>query len=285
MAISFIGSTNAALALGVGVFAGRACEWFGYQPMLAFGSVVFCASLLAASFCNSIPTLIVTQGTPSQLACATLIARPGVVNGLAGAILFICSTAAPCVYFKKRINLVIGLCATGAGVGGIAWSFIVRALSDRWSTNWALRVTCFIDIIILFIATLLMRIPLSKTKSNKSGATFMQTLQVFKTLRFSLLYAASTLTVFGYLTPFFYLPLYAQLKCGATQSNGAVISAVGNVGMIAGRILLGQLGDTRFGRVNVVVVAMVLAGLVQLVIWPFIGSSLGGVYAVSLCVS
>lgn len=61
-AISFIGSTNLALTLFLGIFVGRPCEQYGLRIVMSIGSVIYVASLVGASFCQSVSALIGTQG-------------------------------------------------------------------------------------------------------------------------------------------------------------------------------------------------------------------------------
>ena len=72
--ISFIGSVCTALTLSIGIPVGRSVEIFGFRPVAICGTIVFCGALVAASFCRTIPTLILTQG---------------ILNGIGAGILFI----------------------------------------------------------------------------------------------------------------------------------------------------------------------------------------------------
>ena len=49
------------------LLAGRPCEVYGIRPVAFAGLVFTLVGLIGASFCNSIPALIATQGEPSLL--------------------------------------------------------------------------------------------------------------------------------------------------------------------------------------------------------------------------
>lgn len=85
-----------------------------------------------------------------------------------------------------------------------------------------------------------------------------------------------------YLTPFFYVPTYAQLELNASPLVGAILSAMIDLGIVLGRILIGRLADSRFGTMNAIILSMSLAGLCQFAFWIPASNSIGLLYVFSI---
>lgn len=54
------------------VFVGRWVEVYGVKVVTFFGSIIFSGSLVAAGFCRSIPSLILTQGVLNGIGAGIL---------------------------------------------------------------------------------------------------------------------------------------------------------------------------------------------------------------------
>lgn len=268
--ISLIGSTCTALTLASGVFAGRLVEVYGVKAVTIVGSIIFSGSLVAAGFCRTVPTLIVTQG---------------ILNGIGAGMLFIPGTSAIVPWFLKKRSLVLGISSAGAGVGGICWSFLSRALIARHSYQWALwTIACVSAFLNLVAIVLIKEGPNTKPgqKRVKPKGSFLEALRMFKDPKFVTLYFASAVSVFGYLTPFFYVPTYAQVELNASPFVGAILSAMIDLGIVLGRILIGRLADSRFGTMNAIILSMGLAGLCQFAFWLPASNSIGLLYIFSI---
>ncbi|GJJ07046.1 hypothetical protein Clacol_001245 [Clathrus columnatus] len=256
--ISLVGSICTAFTLASGVFAGRLVEIYGVKTVTIVGSVIFSGSLVAAGFCRTVPTLLVTQAVVP--------------------------------WFLKKRSLVLGIISAGAGVGGICWSFLARAVIAKFSYHWALWITACISAVLNLIAIIFIKDrPISgqDQRVKQQGSSFREAFGMFRNPKFATLYCASALSVFGfdfdlpkrtrYLVPFFYVPTYAETQLNATPLVGATLSAVIDLGLSAGRILIGRLADTRFGTMN----SIILTGLCQLAFWLPATNSIALLYVFS----
>jgi len=83
-------------------------------------------------------------------------------------------------------------------------------------------------------------------------------------------------TVFGYLTPIFFLPQYTQEKVpGISGFKAALTITVLNLAAAMGRTIIGFVAD-RFGPVNSLFVVTLLSGLSQMLVWTFV-TTYGGI--------
>ncbi|KAF8591148.1 MFS general substrate transporter, partial [Ramaria rubella] len=262
--VALIGSICTALTLTIGVPVGRAIEIFGYRGVALGGSVLFSGSLVGAGFCHTVPTLLVTQG---------------ILNGIGAGILFIPATTAPAQWFLKRRSLSIGLSSAGAGVGGIFWSFIIRAIIARFGYQWALWSSACISAFINGIALCLLKT--RPMPSSLKQSSIWSALILFKDPKFITLYCASCLSVFGYMVPFYFVPTYAQTQLQSSPLVGSILSAVLDIGMVFGRIILGLAADSKLGTMNSIVSGMALAGICQFALWIPSSSSLPLLYIFS----
>ncbi|KAF8520734.1 major facilitator superfamily domain-containing protein [Hysterangium stoloniferum] len=248
--IALIGTIYATLLLLTGFLASRFINLYGFRPASVVGTILFSGGLVAAGFCRTVPTLLATQG---------------VVSGIGSGILYIPATTGPVQWFSTRRSLSIGLSSAGAGIGGIFWSFVTRAIISKLGYQWALwlsgAVSASINIIALFML---------ETRPSKSGpmrTSSWSELKVFKNAKFITLFLASVVSVLGYMVPFLYIPTYAQTQLKANALVGSVLAAIIDLGMTFGRIILGIVADSRLGALNSVIAGMMLAGISHFVLW------------------
>ena len=127
--ISFIGATFTAGSVGLGVFAGWGCQLYGVRTVATIGTIIYVGGNLAASFCTSITALILTQGLlQAQLVCLRLALLSSAHTLTSGEVW---PSVLPVLEVRLRTNILAPLILKAScqvGVGGIFWSFVVRAL-------------------------------------------------------------------------------------------------------------------------------------------------------------
>jgi MFS family permease len=107
-------------------------------------------------------------------------------------------------WFDKRRGLALGLSASGSGIGGLIMPFIMNALLQKYGAGWTYRIIGFMCLVLGAIATCLVR-----EKYPSTGRKKLSDIVQWSVLRDSNLVlwcVAATITLFGYLVPFFYLP-------------------------------------------------------------------------------
>ncbi|GJJ07048.1 hypothetical protein Clacol_001247 [Clathrus columnatus] len=232
------------------VLVGRWIEIYGVKRVTIIGSVVFSGSLVAAGFCRSIPSLIITQGF---------------LSGIGAGILYIPSVTAPLAWFSKKRSLVLGISSAGSGIGGICYSFLTRLVITKLSYQWALWITACISAFLNLVAIILIKSRSTRTHVNRGS--FRDVFKLLKDPRF--------------FVPFFYVPTYAQTQLRATPLTGSILVAVLDLGVSMGKILIGRLADSWIGTMNAIGISMAISGLCQLFLWLPASNSLGLLYVFS----
>ncbi|KAI8867717.1 MFS general substrate transporter [Ramicandelaber brevisporus] len=227
---------------------------FGYQLIIRIGSVLLTASLIAASFATQLWQLYLSQGLLFGIGCGMI---------------FLPTLSLPSQYFTTKRGVATGITAAGTGVGGLILSPITNALIQAIGFRWALRITAIITFVVVNIGTFFLK---TRIVPRGGGGKLFDT-EVLRDKRF---YTLTVLVVFwsmGVMLPFFYLPTYAA-TAGLTTAQAATIVSVTNAFSAIGRVVNGYVAD-RLGRVNLLAVGTVIAGLSVLVIWLPAGSSFG----------
>lgn len=246
--ISFVGTLSTAVMLALGSFVGAIADGrLGYQKTAAIGTVLVSASLILASFCGEIWQFYLTQGF---------------LLGLGSALCFFPAVSIPSQWFLNKRALATGVAVAGSGVGGIVVTVATNAMIKSIGFRWALRVTGIVSFVLLGGS-----IPFLKTRipSKRHGKLF--DFSIFRNNKFVPLFMSSVFAPFGYLIPFFFLPLYCD-SVGLSAEIGATMLSIVNGLSIAGRILMGVIAD-RIGHINALIICLGISGVDMLVFWLF----------------
>lgn len=233
----------------------------GARVLIGSGCLLMCLGLILAGFSTQVWHLYLTQG---------------VMFGLGGSAMYITMMGIVPQWFDKRRGLALGLAASGSGIGGLIMPFIMNALLQKFGQGWTYRIIGFICLVLGSFATFLVREKYPSTGRKKLSDIVQWS--VLKDSNLVLWCVAATVTLFGYLIPFFYLPAYAT-SIGLSSAQGSSLIAMISGCNFAGRISTGYIGD-HIGRLNMLIIAMVISALCNLVIWP-LSSSLSGLSAFS----
>jgi len=80
------------------------------------------------------------------------------------------------------------------------------------------------------------------------------------------MYVAAMAMTFGFLLPFYYLPLYAREVADLSPQDGAILVAIVNACSAIGRVVLGFVAD-HVGRMNSLCLC-VFGGALSVLLWP-----------------
>ena len=127
-------------------------------------------------------------------------------------------------------------------------------------TAWTFRILGF-----LMLATGLPAAYFVKDRVPPNRRPFVEW-ELFKDLRFLLLFAAGAVGTFPLFVPAFFLPLYTT-SIGLSSSTGAALVASFNFSSAIGRIGCGFLSD-RVGPLNTLAGSLFLNGLSMMALWP-----------------
>ncbi|KAI8068016.1 major facilitator superfamily domain-containing protein [Gongronella butleri] len=221
------------------------CNKIGYKWMLGVGCILSCLSMELASITNSVWQLYITQGF---------------LNGLASSLVWFPCISAPQQWFSKKRGLAVGMTFAGSGIGGLSFSYIIRASIDSVGYQWSLRIVGFVQLGLILIAFLTVK-PLNPAPQNVAFVDFSP----FKIKQFWLLFAMHFVINFALYIPSAFLPSYARSKGMSTivaTSLSGVLSAI----MFVGKVSNGFLSDI-VGRANQMVICLSLAGIFMLTVW------------------
>ncbi|KAL4999331.1 major facilitator superfamily domain-containing protein [Aspergillus recurvatus] len=225
--ISFLGLLNATL---IRKFGTRACGVLGIV-FLGIGEI------LSGFALRSIGSLFVTAG-----------AIMGVVS------------VTPAQYFRVKRGIANGIVYAAGGLGGAVISFIVDALVQGTGLAWTFRTLGLITLATGVPAALLI-----KERAPIPKSAFVEW-NLFRDIRFTLLFLAGAIATFPLFVPPFFLPLYTS-SLGMKSSVGAGVVAAFNFSSALGRLMCGFFSDM-VGPLNTLFLSLLLSAMSMLVLWP-----------------
>ncbi|KAJ8329505.1 hypothetical protein O5D80_002328 [Batrachochytrium dendrobatidis] len=246
LSIAFIGSISIAGMPLFSIMSGRLVDKYGPRIVCICGAFITLASLILASFSTQLWHFLVTQGF---------------LFGLGSSTAYLPSLAVLSDWWVKHRGLATGMAVAGAGIGGLAWGPVLRALITHIGWRWTLRIAGIASFVIVMVGAILLRIRLPR----KAAASI--DLSYFRESIFLRLYATTFITTFAYFIPFFFIPSYA-INHGLSREQGALLLGLLNGASGLGRIALGFVADY-LGCTNVMTSCLGLSATVILCVWPF----------------
>eukprot|EP00127_Corallochytrium_limacisporum_P000145 Clim_evm6s6 gene=Clim_evmTU6s6 len=262
-------------ALG-GPISGAWAVRFGSQIVILFGGILTALGLLVSSFTTEVWQLYLTYGL------------------MVGTGLSMCmypSLGLLVMWFKEKKASMMGLGASGTGIGGLIYAPIASYLNDTLGWRDTFRITAIFILCVIGAAVLLTedRIP-PKRHAKKTKIPW----NMFRDGRFTLIFLSNVLFSFGYAAPFFFLISWAE-DHGVSSQLAAIASGLLAGANAASKPVTGWIGD-KAGRDRVLYSSLAMAG-VLLFIWPLCtttwsifvfgilyGWSTGGQFAIQACV-
>lgn len=233
---------------------------FGQTAVLLLGITIQTAGYLLAAQCTEFWQLFLCQG---------------VMVGLSFALIFIPGTLVIPTWFDKHLALAMGLAVSGAGLGGLVFSFIVnKIISITLDQKWALRTVGLINLVISLFATVFMRVrnrQPTKYKVTLCKEYILGTLRVifdlnvFKSIPFIISAVWFGIVLVGYVIILFSIAPYATSE-GLSSKQATNVLAVLNALQVVGRPAIGRLGDY-MGRNNASLILCLYVGLMLLAFW------------------
>ena len=224
--IANIGTIQSGLMYFAAPFVSLALQRWPHYRRHAAGSglVLMVAGLVAASFCNSVPALIATQG---------------VMYALGGLVLYFPAMQLIGEWFVQRRGLAFGLVWAGTGVSGIVVPFLLQWLLDTYGFRTTLRVWS----VILGIGAapcvwwVRPRLPIGSANSFRPiEMGFM------KKMQFWIFELGNVFQSLGFFLPTLYIPAFA-LSLGFPDFTGPLALALFNLAFCFGAVLIGTLVD------------------------------------------
>ncbi|KAF1990489.1 putative MFS monocarboxylate transporter [Aulographum hederae CBS 113979] len=163
-------------------------------------------------------------------------------------------------YFTAHRGAAMGFILSGAGVGGLVLSPLIRNLLSNLGVRWTLRILALINLAV--------GLPIALSASPSLSSTRRPTLvniAIAKKPTFLLSALAALLQASGNFVPLTFLPDFS-LTLGYTAATGALLLSVNNGVNSSSRILMGFVAD-RFGRQNTLVVSVLASAVSVWALW------------------
>jgi len=219
---------------------------FGFKPVLIVGNCLQFTALMLASWSTKLWQLYLTQGLMQSFGLAFL-SIPSI-------------TLLP-QWFKKRRVLAGGIASAGSGMGGVVFNLGMQKVVDHSGVHWALRAQSIIGFGLTWIA-----IFAAKSKASKHNIEFkFIDSTVFRSAGFYLVLFFVLTCIFGYVIVLYTLANFTQ-SLGYSEHQGAIVSAMVQVGSFFGRPVIGYLSD-KLGAASVATVAYYIVGIFCLAMW------------------
>ncbi|KAI3403584.2 hypothetical protein KGF56_003629 [Candida oxycetoniae] len=232
----------------------------GFRMVCCIGIVVQTAGWIVASFSKKIWHLYLTQG---------------VLVGISFSLIFVPATLILPTWFQKRKATSMGLCVSGAGLGGLIFSLSLnKVIEDTGDQKWALRMVGFVCLATALFCALMMRprnyrsIPTRERMTLafiKPHVKVIFDIKVFKNLGLCIISIWFSIALIGYTLMLFSLSAYAS-SVGLTHAQASVLTAVMNAAQTVGRPSMGLIAD-RFGRANFTSIICLVISILLYAFW------------------
>jgi MFS family permease len=216
--------------------------WFN----MLIGTVLVSLSMIGASFSAKIWHLFLSQG---------------LLFGYGMGFLYITAMAVLPQWFGKKRSLAVGIAASGAGLGGLAYNLGASAAIESLGLKWTYRLLAFCTLTANLFSSLLLKDRNSSVRPRDKVFNFRE----YGYVEVILVITWGFLTELGYIVLLYSLPNYAS-SVGLSARQGSVIGALLNLGLAVGRPIVGFCSDA-FGHINVAAVMTAACGFLCLVLW------------------
>lgn len=260
------------------MMVGVLMEKFGLKRMMICGAVLQIGALLATSFCTAIWQLYLAQGLAFGMGAGTL---------------YIAAVSVPGQWFHRRKATAYGALYTSSGLGGVVWPITIANLLPKVGFGWTVRIILGISLVQIVFGLFFVKErdinkqddavppPLMTEEANqiemKQTAVDTQaaipkekltTLQVYHDSKLWYIATGYFILSVGMLSPMYFVGSFAK-TIGMSDHLAFYLLAMLNAASIPGRTLTGVLAD-RWGRLNILILSILGAAIVQLVMWTTI---------------
>jgi MFS family permease len=234
-----------------------------WQRHLVIGGATTCVlSLLAASFVNTMPGLIVTQG---------------VLYGMGFCVMYFPVLRMLDEWFVRRRGFAYGLLYAGGGFSGSGSPFLLEFLLSKHGYRTTLRAVAVAQVIL--VAPILPLIKGRLPASSHSSFRKMD-LSFFSQPLFYCFALSNVFQSLGFYIPSLYLPSFASLL-GLSGTIGALLLAANNLATVMGQVFFGYLSDRISNILVLVFLLPFVSSIAAFTIWGF-AHSLGALLAFSI---
>lgn len=215
--ISWIGSIQVFIAMGLGIFVGPLYDRRFLRSLVAAGSSLIVLGMMMTSIGHFYYQIFLAQG---------------ICVGLGMGFTYVPILGEVSRHFTNRRPIALGISSTGACVGGVLYPILIRQLIPKVGFGCTVRVVAFVNLgcgIIAF-AIVCRRQP-NRAHSSRRALD----LAAFRELPFSLFTLGMFLVFVPYYVPMTYIPVFAQTALRASDDLAGYMLAIVNAGSLLGR--------------------------------------------------
>ena len=214
--ISWIGSIQIFLAMGLGIIAGPLYDRGHLRALVASGGSLTVLGMIMTSIADAYYQIFLAQG---------------ICVGLGMGLTYVPILGEVSRHFDKRRPIALGLSSTGACVGGVLYPILIRQLIPKVGFGWTVRVVAFINLGCGIIAfAIICRRP-NRARSSRRAFDFT----AFREIPFTLFTLSMFLVFVPYYIPLTYIPVFAQTSLRVSADLAGYMLAIVNAGSLLGR--------------------------------------------------
>ncbi|KAK2591193.1 hypothetical protein QQS21_011127 [Conoideocrella luteorostrata] len=218
------------------------------HKMIWCGWLICISGVALASFCDTVKTLILTQG---------------VAYGIGFLIFYFPILSMVNEYWIARRGMAYGLLCSSSGASGAFMPFVIQELLDRYGYRTTLRALAMALFVLTgpLIPFLRGRLPLSsQTALARPDWGFLRNTLFW-------IYSVSNIAQgLGYFFPSLFLPSYVT-SLGLSSKYGGLLLALMNISQVLGQLTFGSLSDRNLPLSVLTAVSLATAGTAALALW------------------
>ncbi|KAI8340150.1 major facilitator superfamily domain-containing protein [Chlamydoabsidia padenii] len=258
VSLAFVGTLGMCFMRAGGPLAQLLEPHLGHRGVLFLGCICKALGMIMAGFANQIYQLYICQG---------------LLFGLGSSFMYYTSLFITPQWFTKRKGLALGILASGTGIGGLIFPFVMTSVNNSLGVHWTYRVLglmCFV--MDLMACGLIKENPKMKRPQGEKKKKLSDIIQlrVLQDGQYVLWIIGSDIALLGYFIPFYFLPSYGR-SIGLSDDQGAILLALTSAFNCIGRGLTGYCADY-LGQLNTNIAFTLMGGISCFLIWIFASS-------------
>lgn len=250
--IGWIFSINLFLTFFCGLQVGPIFDANGPRFLVLGGSILLFLSMMLLGECTAYWHFMLTYG---------------IIGGLGSALLNTPALASVGHFFLVKRGNAMGIVCTSGSIGGVAFPLALQKLLPMVGFAWSTRILGFVILVLLVVASLLIRSRLPYTKAGSAMPDF----RILEDLGLTFCSFGIFFLEWGLFVPIAYIASYA-VDHGRTAGFSFQIVAFLNAGSFFGRWAPGFVAD-RIGRFNTVIMTITLCVVSIFALWLPAGDS------------
>lgn len=246
---SVIGTTASGISyLGAPLAMPLVRRWANYRTqMILVGWPLCIVGLVAGSFADRLPTLVLTQG---------------VMYGVGFIIFYYPILTMVDEFWVRRRGMAYGFLCAASGASGAVMPLILQAMLTRFGYRTTLRAVA----VALVVLTGPL-IPLLRGRLGRQANARLRTSWSFLGTPLFWIYSLSNILMgLAYFFPSLYLPSYAT-AAGLRASHGALLLTVMSLSQVGGQFTFGYLSDKKLSLNALMTVSLTVAAIATLSTW------------------